>query len=330
MRRRYFIVLLGGTAAMLPLAARAQQPERIRRIGVLMGFADDPEALARVTAFRQGLEALGWTEGRNIRVEYRFAGGDDARVQAYVAELVNSMPDIIVAHSSPAVAALKQATTTIPIVFAVVNEPVSQGFVASLAQPGGNITGFSFIELTMVGKWLELIKELAPSVRQVALMFNPQTAPYYDAYVAELKAFPKTTLAAELAAAPVYDEAGVEATIAALAREPGSALIGAGDPFIVTHRALIIALAARYRLPAIYPFRYFVANSGLMSYGPDTADISRRSASYVDRILRGAKPADLPVQQPSKLDLVINLKTAKALGLTIPPLLLARADEVIE
>jgi ABC-type uncharacterized transport system substrate-binding protein len=329
MRRRHFIVLLGGTAAMSPLGVRAQQPERIRRIGVLMGFANDPQALARVTAFRQGLEALGWTEGRNIRVDYRFAG-DDARVQAYVAELMSSTPDLIVAQTSLAVAALKQATTTIPIVFAVVNEPVSQGFVASLARPGGNITGFSFIDGTMVGKWLELIKEMAPGVRQVAFISNPRVTPYYHAYVAELKAFPKTTLAAELVEAPVYDEAGIEATIAALAREPGSALIGAGDPFIIAQSALIIALAARYRLPAIYPLRHFVANNGLMSYGPDTVDVSRRSASYVDRILRGAKPTDLPVQQPNKLDLVINLETAKALGLTIPPSLLARADEVIE
>jgi putative ABC transport system substrate-binding protein len=330
MRRRHFIVLLGSTAAMLPLGARAQQqPERIRRIGVLMGFADDPQVHARVTAFRQGLDALGWTEGRNIRVDYRFAG-DDARVQAYVAELVSSTPDLIVAQTSLAVAALKRATTTIPIVFAVVNEPVSQGFVASLARPGGNITGFSFIDGTMVGKWLELIKEMAPGVRQVAFMSNPRVTPYYHAYVSDLKAFPKTTLAAELVEAPVYDEAGVEATIATLAREPSSALIGAGDPFIIAQSALIIALAARYRLPAIYPLRHFVANNGLMSYGPDTVDVSRRSASYVDRILRGAKPADLPVQQPSKLDLVINLETAKALGLTIPPSLLARADEVIE
>jgi len=321
--RRKFLATLGGAAAW-PLAARAQQGERMRRIGLLQGLAEsDPEARARTAAFRQELEALGWTEGRNIRIDYRFAGGNAARVQAYTTELVNSAPDLIVAHSSPVVASLKQATSTIPIVIAVVNDPIGQGFVASLARPGGNITGFAFVEFTMVGKWLELLKEMAPGVRRVALMFNPQTAPYYAIYL-------HATLAGELAAAPVRDEAEVEAAIAAIAREPAGGLIAAADPFTRTHRALIMRLAQHHRLPAVYAFRQFVAEGGLMSYGPDTVDIVRRSASYVDRILKGATPADLPIQQPTKFELAINLKTAKSLGLDVPLFLQQRADEVIE
>ena len=321
--RRKFLATLGGAAAW-PLAARAQQGERMRRIGLLQGLAEsDPEARARTAAFRQELEALGWTEGRNIRIDYRFAGGNAARVQAYTTELVNSAPDLIVAHSSPVVASLKQATSTIPIVIAVVNDPIGQGFVASLARPSGNITGFAFVEFTMVGKWLELLKEMAPGVRRVALMFNPQTAPYYAIYL-------HATLSGELAAAPVRDEAEVEAAIAAIAREPAGGLIAAADPFTRTHRALIMRLAQHHRLPAVYAFRQFVAEGGLMSYGPDTVDIVRRSASYVDRILKGATPADLPIQQPTKFELAINLKTAKSLGLDVPLFLQQRADEVIE
>jgi putative tryptophan/tyrosine transport system substrate-binding protein len=330
MRRREFIMLLGSAAAAWPFAARAQQPDRMRRIGFLQGLAEsDPEAQARTEAFRQGLDTLGWTEGRNIRIDYRFAGGDSTRVQAYTTELVNSAPELIVAHSSPVIAALKQATRTIPIIFAIVNDPLSQGFVVSLAHPGGNITGFAFVELPMVGKWLEMLKEMAPGVRRVALIFNPQTAPYYPIYLRELGAVP-ATLAAELAAAPVRDEAEVEAAISALAREPAGGLIAAADPFTVAHRALIMRLAQHHRLPAVYSLRQLVAEGGLMSYGPDSVDIVRRSASYVDRILKGEKPADLPVQQPTKFELAINLKTAKALGLDVPPMLLARADEVIE
>jgi ABC-type uncharacterized transport system substrate-binding protein len=327
--RRDLITLAGGAAAW-PLAARAQQGERVRRIGFLQGLAEsDPEAQARTAAFRQELEALGWTEGRNIRIDYRFAGGSAARVQAYAAELVNSAPDLIVAHSSPVVAALKQATNIIPIVIAVVNDPLGQGFVTSLARPGGNITGFAFVEFTMVGKWLELLKEMAPGVRRVALMFNPQTAPYYAIYLREFGTVPAPP-ATELAAAPVRDEAEIEAAIAAIAREPAGGLIAAADPFAVAHRALIMRLAQHHRLPAVYGLRQFVAEGGLMSYGPDTVDIVRRSASYVDRLLKGATPADLPIQQPTKFELAINLKTAKSLGLEVPPTLLARADEVIE
>jgi putative ABC transport system substrate-binding protein len=330
MKRRAFITLLGGAAAIRPLAVRAQQPERMRRIVFLHGLAEnDPEAQARVAAFRQGLDTLGWTENRNIKIAHRFSSGDFAQIQAYTAELVSSAPDLIVASSSPVIAALKQATRTIPIVFSVVNDPLGQGFIASLARPGGNITGFTFVEFSMVGKWLEMLKEIAPGVRRVSLIFNPQTAPYYPIYLREFGAA-TGSIAAELSATPVRDEAEIEAAVGALAREPGGGLIAAPDPFINTRRGLIMALAGRNRLPAIYGFRHYVTEGALMSYGPDTADIVRRSASYVDRILRGEKPADLPVQAPTKYELVINLKTAKALGLEVSPTLLARADEVIE
>jgi putative tryptophan/tyrosine transport system substrate-binding protein len=329
MKRREFISLLGGAAAW-PLAARAQQGERMRRIVFLHALAeDDPEVQARIAAFRQGLETLGWTESRNIQIEHRFSAGDFAQMQAYTAELVSSAPDLIVASSSPVLAVLKQATRTIPIVFSVVNDPVGQGFVASLARPGGNITGFTFVDFALIGKWLEMLKEIAPGVRRMILMFNPQTGPYYPVFQREFGMVP-ATLAVELAANPVHDEAEVETAIAALAHEPGGGLIVAPDPFINTHRGLIITLAERHRLPAIYSFRQYVTEGALMSYGPDTADIVRRSASYVDRILKGANPADLPVQTPTKYVLVINLKTAKALGLTVPLTLQARADQVIE
>jgi putative ABC transport system substrate-binding protein len=328
--RRAVIAALSG-AAVWPLVARAQQPDRVRRIGVLLGAteAQDPESQSRVKALREGLEALGWSEGRNIRIDYRFAGGDAERIKAHAAELVNASPDLIVVNSSPALAALKQATHTIPVVFAIVTDPVGQGFIANLARPGGNITGFTLIDFEIVGKWLEILKEMSPAVRQAALIFNPDTVPYYPTYLREL-AIVSPISAAELAAAPVHDEAEVEATIRALARVPGAGLITAADPFTVAHRALIISLAEQHRLPAVYQFRQFSIEGGLMSYGPDTADIFRRSASYVDRILKGALPADLPAQAPTKFELVINLKTAKALGLTVPPSLLARADEVNE
>jgi len=331
MRRRELIIVLGGAAAMSSVPVRARAPDKVRRIAFLLGFAteNDPEAQTRITAFLQGLEALGWTEGRNIRIGYRFGGGDVARIQALAAELVSSVPDVIVANSSPAVAALKQATSSIPIVFAAVNDPVAQGFIASLGRPGGNITGFTLIEFPMLGKWLELLKEMAPNVRHVALMFNPDTARYYPVYLREFKALPQT-LAVELVAAPVHDEAEVEAAVVALSREPGSGLISAAEPFITAHRALIMTLAERHRVPAVHQFRQFAVEGGLMSYGPDTQDIFRRSASYVDRILKGEKPAELPAQAPTKFEFVINLKAARAIGLSVPPSLLARADEVIE
>jgi len=331
MKRREFITLVGDAVAAWPLAAGAQQNDRMRRIGLLLGATEqhDPESQARIMAFRHGLGAFGWTEGRNIRIDYRFGGGDADRIQTHAAELVNSAPDLIIANSSPVVAALQRATRTIPIVFAIVNDPVGQGFVASLAHPAGNITGFTLIEFEMIGKWMELLKEMAPRIRRTTLLFNPVTAPYYPRFLRELGAV-STTLATELVAAPVQDKVDIEGAVAEVAREPGGGLITGADPFIVTNRALALSLAERYQLPAIYQFRLFAAEGGLMTYGPDSADIFRRSASYVDRILKGAKPADLPIQQPTKFEFVINLKTAKAIGLTIPPSLLARADEVIE
>jgi putative tryptophan/tyrosine transport system substrate-binding protein len=329
MRRREFITLFSGAAAW-PFAAHAQQATGVRRVAFLHPYAEnDPEVLARVIAFREGLEALGWTENRNIRIEHRYSGGDLGRIRAYAQELVRSAPDLIVGSSTPITAALKQATSTIPIVFNVVNDPAGQGFVASLSRPGGNITGFSFIDFPIIGKWLEMIKEIAPGVRRVTLMFNPDTTPFYTAFLRELGAAPKT-LAVELSASPVHNEAQVEAAITAFARELGGGLIAAPDAFINNHRRAIMALTEQHRLPAIYGPRQFVTEGALISYGPDTADIVRRSAAYVDRILKGEKPANLPVQAPTKYELVINLKTARALDLEVPAKLLALADEVIE
>jgi putative ABC transport system substrate-binding protein len=323
-KRRELITLIGGAAVGWPLAARAQQPDRMRRIGFLHGLVEnDPEAQARIKAFRQGLEALGWTEGRNIQVDYRFARGDAALAQAHADELVSLTPELIVGLSTPVTAALKQATRTIPIIFAV------QGFIESPARPGGNVTGFTFIDYAMVGKWLEMLKEMAPNVKRAAVLFNPDTAPYYPVYLRQLGPVP-ATLAVELTAAPVRDEAEIEGAVTALARTPGGGLIAASDPFITARRALIMTLAQRHRLPAVYYFRQFATEGGLMSYGPEPNDIARRSASYVDRILKGEKPADLPVQAPTKFELLVNVKTATALDLTVPPTLLARADEVIE
>jgi putative tryptophan/tyrosine transport system substrate-binding protein len=329
-RRREFVVALGGAVTAWPLAARAQQPTRVRRIAFLHPYAEgDPEVLTRVIAFRKGLEALGWTENRNIRIEHRYSGGDLGRIRAYATELVRSAPDLIVGSGTPITAALKQATDSIPIVFSVVNDPVGQGFVTTLSRPGGNITGFTFVDFPMVGKWLEMLKEIAPGVRRVTLLFDPDASPYYPVFLREFGASP-ASLAVELSASPVHDEAEIEATVTAFARESGGGLIVAPDAFINTRRRLIMALAERHRLPAIYGFRQFVTEGALISYGPDTVDIVRRSASYVNRILKGEKTADLPVQAPTKYELVINLKTAKALGLDGPATLLARADEVIE
>jgi putative tryptophan/tyrosine transport system substrate-binding protein len=326
-RRREFIVGLGGAAAW-PLSARAQQGERVRRVGCLYALAgNDPEAQARVAALREGLAQVGWTE-RNIRIEDRFAGGDADQMRVYAAELVGPAPDVIVANSTPALAALKRATRTIPIVFSIVSDPAGQGFVASLGRPGGNVTGFSFAEFQMLGKWLETLKEIAPSVKRTTLLFNPQTAPYYPAFLRDFEGAAATP-AVELSAMPVHDEAELEAAVSAFAREPGGGLIVGADPFISTHRALVIALADRHRLPVIYGNRHFVEDGGLISYGPDTLDIVRRSASYVDRVLRGERPGELPVQAPAKYELLINLKTAKALGLAVPTALRVRANEVI-
>jgi putative ABC transport system substrate-binding protein len=327
--RRELLVALGGAAAAWPLVARAQQGERVRRIGVLMVSADDPEGQARVTALKQGLQNLGWTDGRNIQIETRFGGADAGRIRVQAAELVALAPDVLVGQGTPVVRALRQATSSIPIVVATVNDPVEQGFVSSLAHPGGNITGFSFIDFQMVGKWLEMLKEAAPGVSRAVLMFNPDTAPYYYLYLRSFEAEPRS-IAVEVTAAPVRNTAEIEEAIAKLGREPGGGLIVAPDAFTVVHHQLLIRLAHQHRVPAVYYLRTSVAQGALMSYGPDPYDLFRRSASYVDRILKGAKPADLPVQQPTKFELAINLKTAKALGLQIPDKLLALADEIIE
>jgi putative tryptophan/tyrosine transport system substrate-binding protein len=327
-RRRDFITGLGG-AAVWRVAARAQQPDRAQRVGFLHALAEnDPEAQERVAVLREGLARLGWTE-RNIRIEQRFGDGGSDQMQAYAGELVGSAPDVIVASSTPALAALKQATRAIPIIFCVVSDPAGQGFVASLARPGGNITGFSFVDFPMLGKWVEMLKEIAPSVKRITLLFNPQTAPYYPIFLHDFGRA-ALTLGAELSATPVRDEAEIEAAVSASAREPDGGLIAAPDPFINSHRALVVGLAERYRLPAIYGVRYFATEGGLISYGPDTLDIVRRSASYVDRVLRGERPGELPVQAPAKYELLINLKTAKALGLTVSTELRVRADGVIE
>jgi putative ABC transport system substrate-binding protein len=328
-RRREFITLVGGTAAAWPLAARAQQPDRVRRIGVLMGLADDPDGQARVTALKQGLQELGWTDGRNIQIEIRFGEADAGRIRTDAAELVAFAPDVIVGNTTPVIRVLRQATSSIPIVMASVNDPVEQGFVSSLAHPGGNITGFALIDFQMVGKWLEMLKEAAPSVTRAVLMFSPDTSPHYYVYLRTFEAM-RRSVAVEVTAAPVRDTVEIEKTIVKLRREPDSGLIVAPDAFTVVHHQLLIRLAHQHRLPAVYAYRPHVAQGALMSYGPDPYDNFRRSASYVDRILKGAKPADLPVQQPTKFELAVNLKTAKALGIEIPPTLLARADEVIE
>jgi putative ABC transport system substrate-binding protein len=328
MRRREFIGLIGGAAANWPLGAVAQPAERVKRIGFLLSLTEnDPEAQARIAAFRQGLETAGWAEARNVRIDYRFSGGDAGRVRDYVAELVASAPDVIVAHSSQAATAFKRATGTIPIVFVVVNDPIAVGLVASLPRPGGNATGFTFVDFEMIGKCLELLKDMAPRVTRAGLMFHPDLAPYFYGYLKEIGSGP-ARLAIELVAVPVRDASETEAVVAGLT--PDGGLIVAPDPFTVVNREVIMRSAERYRLPAIFTLRQDVVEGALMSYGPDTADIFRRSASYVDRILKGAKPDELPVQAPTKFELVINLKTAKALGLDVPSTLSARADEVIE
>jgi putative ABC transport system substrate-binding protein len=327
MRRRTFIAFL---AAAWPLVARAQQPQRMRRIGVLMATSeDDPQVQARVIAFRQALADLGWTEGRNLNIEWRWTGGNIARVREYATELVRLAPEVILANGTPNVAALKQATMSIPIVFAVVNDPVAQGFIASMGHPGGNITGFSFLEYSMVGKSLEMLKQIAPGVIRVAVMFNPDTYPYYHVH---LRSFERVArmLSLELMEAQVRNPTEIERVIANLERQPGSGLLVTPDPFMFVHRGAVIRAAELYRVPATYSYRGHVQEGALMSYGADTLDIFRRSASYIDRILKGAKPADLPAQAPIKFEMAINLKTAKVLGLEVPDTLLAIADEVIE
>jgi putative tryptophan/tyrosine transport system substrate-binding protein len=329
MRRRKFITLIGGAAAAWPLAARTQQAERVRRIGMLIPFSEnDPETQARLAAFKQQLQKLGWAEGRNLRIDYRFAGDNIERIRIGAEELVAVAPDVIVVYANPAVAALRQATRVMPVVFAQVSDPVGSGFVTSLARPGGNITGFQNFETEIGGKWLEVLKQIAPAVRRVAVVHGPDIA-VNVAFLHAAEAA-STPLGITVTAAGVRSGDDIESTLAAFAREPNGGLIVAPSPINLTNRELIIASAAQLGLPAIYPYSYFTKIGGLASYGFDQIEQSRGAASYVDRILKGEKPADLPVQAPTKYELIINLKTARALGLTVPQALQASADEVIE
>ena len=329
-RRKFLAQLLGGVAAW-PLAARAQQPaERIRRIGALIGFAEtDSIGQASANAFRQGLEQLGWVEGRNIRVDYRFAAGDPALFKTYADELVGLRPDAILAAATPAVAVLQPMTRTIPIVFVLTADPVGQGFVQSLARPGGNITGFGVYVAPMMGKWLGLFKEIAPGLRHVAVIFNPDTASFAKSFNQAIEAAAQS-LGVSVTLAPVHDDAAIEAAVAAQAQQPGGGVIVLPESFVITHRKTIIAAAARYRLPTFGMNDLFPRDGGLMSYAIDSVDTHRQGASYIDRILKGANPADLPIQEPTKFLLILNVKTAKELGLDVPVHLQQLADEVIE
>jgi len=330
MRRRDVITLVGGAAVMWPLAARAQQPQRTSRIGVLMGYAEsDREGQANIAAFQGGLQKLGWTEGRNIRIDTRWAAADADLMQRFAKELVALQPDLILSQNTPTTAAMLQQTRTIPIIFANVSDPVGSGFVAGLPRPAGNVTGLIDIDASMAGKWLGLLKEVAPRVARVAFLFNPATAPFAEYYVTPFKAA-AASFPVEAIAAPVRDTSELESVVAGQAREPDGGLIVMPEAFMNVHRAEVTSLAAHYRLPAVYPRRFFAELGGLLSYGNDQSDNFRRAAGYVDRILKGEKPADLPVQTPTKFELVINLKTAKTLGLTVPFGLLNAADEVIE
>ncbi len=332
MRRRAFIAALGGAAlggaAAMPFAARAQQRERMRRIGVIAArSADDPEWQARMAAFHQGLGELGWTVGRNIRIEHRI-GSDGEFLRRSTAELVALAPDAVVVNGNSTLTLMLQATREVPIVFAAISDPIGAGFVGSLARPGGNATGFTLIEFGTSGKWLELLKQVAPGVKRVAVLRDAAIS----SGIAQFAVLSAAAHALGVVASPIdqREADGIERSVAAFAREPDGGLVVATGAVGLRHRELIVALAARHRLPAIYPYSQFPADGGLMSYGADSIDGFRRAAGYVDRILKGEKPADLPVQQPTKFELVINLKTAKALGLTVPPALLATADEVIE
>jgi putative ABC transport system substrate-binding protein len=328
-RRRDFIKVVVGGAVAWPVAARAQ-PVQKRRICLILGLAEnDPEANARVKAFRLGMRDLEWIEGRNVQIDYRFAGSSLELVNKHVVELVRSQPEVIVANSTAVMKALKPATSTIPIVFVVVNDPVGQGIISNLKQPGGNITGYSFIEPEIIGKWINLLGDIKPGLTRVTLMFNPKTAPYYDRFIQSYKAL-RGSSSVEVSGVHVQSVTDVERAVAELSRDRGGGLVAAADAYILTARGAILASARQYGLPVISPYRQFVSEGSLMSYGPDTADIFRRSSSYVDRILKGEAVGHLPAQSPDKFELVINLKSAKALGLSVRQSFLLLADEVIE
>jgi putative tryptophan/tyrosine transport system substrate-binding protein len=330
LKRRDFIMLLGGAAAW-PRTLIAQGTDRARRIGVLMELAaSDPQARSNVAALQRGLYKLGWSQGGNLGIDYRWAPDDAVLVWKFAKGLVELRPDVIVAHSSPVVATLLGQTRDIPIVFVSISDPVGEGFVASFARPGGNVTGFTNFESSMTGKWVELLKEIAPDVTRIVFLFNPQAAAAGGSYFLRPIDAAASTLKMKAVMALVHDDDEIEAAFAALAGEPGTGVVLLPDIFTVAHHQLVIALAARYRVPTIYPYRFMVEREGLISYGVDINNLFERSATYVDRILKGAKPAELPVQAPTKFELVINRKTAKALGLDVPPTLLARAEEVLE
>ena len=330
MRRREFITILGGAAATRPLAGYAQQPDGVR-VGVLMPLAEsDPSIKRQLAAFVRQLEALGWAEGRNLRIEYRWAAGDADRIQVFAKELVTLQPHVILARSTPVTAALLKQTRTIPIVFVLVSDPVGEHFVDSLARPGGNVTGFTNVESSLTGKWLELLKEVAPGTKRAAFIFDPKLAPGGGSYYTRLIEGSAPSFAVARTAMPVHDDAEIERAVGEFVREPNGGLLVLPDATTTTHRARIIALAARYHMPTIFAFREHAVDGGLLSYGVDTLEQFRQAAGYVDRILKGAKAAELPVQLPTKFELIINLKTAKALGLDLSFQLQQRANELIE
>jgi putative ABC transport system substrate-binding protein len=328
--RREFLALFGGALAYPAIPANAQGPIGLRTVGALLGFANDAEAKARTEAFERGLETEGWSLGRNLRIEYRYAEGDSVRMQALAQELVELKPDCILAQSTPVTDALMRATRTIPIVFVAVSDPIGSGFVASMARPGGNITGFTVLHASIAGKYLEILKEMVPQLARAAIMYNPNSVPDGGKFFSRPFIESATKLKVQPITAEVPDRSEIENAITKLGSESGSGLILVPDNFMSVHRDLIISLTAQFRIPAIYPYRYFAEAGGLVSYGVDAIDQFRRASEYVSRILRGAKPADLPVQAPTKFELVINLRTAKAFGIVIPKILLAGAEQVIE
>jgi ABC-type uncharacterized transport system substrate-binding protein len=331
MQRRAFVTLIGGAAFAWPLAARAQQPERVRRIGVLMAHAEtDPEYQDYLAAFREELHKLGWPEGRNIQIDTRWGALDDAKLRQQSAnELIALQPDLIITQNTPPTATMLKQTRTIPVIFVIVADPVGSGFVSNLARPGGNATGFMIMEPTIASKWLELLKEIAPRINRVAFLFNPETTPYNDIYLKPFKAA-ALSLGAEPTAAPIHDLSELEAVFAAQAGWPNSGVIIMPDGFMNVHRAEVVSLAARYRVPTVYPWRYFTELGGLLSYGNEQRDSFRLAATYADRILKGERPGELPVQAPVKFELIINMKTAEALGLDVPLRLQQLADKVID
>jgi putative tryptophan/tyrosine transport system substrate-binding protein len=330
MKRRQFVTLLSG-AAMWPLVASAQQLDQVHRVGVLSNIGEsDLEAQSMVTALHEELRKLGWMDGRNLQVDHRWAAGNPDRATTMAKQLVALKPEVLVGHTTPSVIALRKQTEVIPIVFVQISDPIGAGFITNLARPDGNITGFTNFESSMVGKWVEMLKEMAPGVSRVAFLFNPQTAPYVARYYQGPLEASARSLGLQSLASPVHDAREIESAIFAFGHEPGGGLIVMPDSFNIVHRSQIMALAAQHRLPIISPYRFMVEEGGLMAYGVEPVELFRRAAVYVDRILKGAKPAELPVQAPTKFELVINLKAVKALGLSVPSTLLARADEVIE